>query len=105
MFARVTTVEIDPVRVDVGTAVERFRSEVLPALGHETGFAGALLLSTDEGHGLVVSFWDTADQADASKENGFYSDILGRFVTLFRSPPGRERYEVAFMDVPGRATR
>jgi hypothetical protein len=32
---------------------------------------------------------------------GFYPEILAQYMTLFRSPPGREHYEVAFAEMPG----
>ena len=48
---------------------------------------------------MIVTFWDTEEAAqDAS---GFASAELERFVTMFRSPPGREVYEVAFADMQG----
>jgi heme-degrading monooxygenase HmoA len=105
MYARVTQLEIDPVRIDVGSAVELYKQDVVPTLANQDGFSGVLALVTPEGKGLVVTFWDTEEQADASHETGFYADVLSRFVTLFRSPPGRERYEVVLSDLPSVATR
>ena len=43
---------------------------------------------------MLITFWDTAEQADASAETGWYPEVLAEFTTLFRAPPGRERYEV-----------
>lgn len=100
MYARVTQLEIDPVRIDVNDALELYKSEVVPELDQQSGYAGSLALVTPEGKGLTISFWATRDEADASCENSFYSDVLAKYVTFFRSPPGRERYEVAFSDVP-----
>jgi hypothetical protein len=105
MYARVTQLEIDPVRTDVGSVVELYKQEVIPALANQVGFAGVVGLITPEGKGLVVTFWDTEEQADASQETGFYADVLSRFVTLFRAPPGRECYEVVTMDLPSSAMR
>jgi hypothetical protein len=105
MYARVTQLEIDPVRAEVGSVVELYKQEVAPALANQVGFSGVLGLVTPEGKGLVVTFWDTKEQADASRETGFYADVLTHFVTLFRTPPGREHYEVVIMDLPSMAER
>jgi heme-degrading monooxygenase HmoA len=101
MHARVTLLEIDPVRIAMDDAVEVFRGEVLPALREQPGFAGVVVLDTDEGKGLLVSFWETAEAAEAGASTGFYPEVLERYMTLFRSPPGRERYHVALAELPG----
>lgn len=100
MYARVTQLEIDPVRISIEDALAAYKSEVVPELERQHGYAGSLALVTPEGKGLTVSFWSTRDEADASNENAFYTGVLSKFVTFFRSPPGRERYEVVFSDVP-----
>jgi len=53
---------------------------------------------------MLVSLWETEETADATAETGFYADVLAEHVTLFRSPPGREHYEVLFAEVPALAT-
>jgi hypothetical protein len=100
MFARVTLLEIDTLRIDTDTAVHVFESEVLPELRQQPGYAGVLVLATAEGAGTLVSFWDTAEAADASGTTGFYAEVLERYVTIFKSPPGRGRYEVAIAELP-----
>jgi len=105
MYARVTQLEIDPVRSDVDTALELFKQSVVPVLKIQDGYAGVLALVTPEGKGLLASFWETEAQADASQENAFYSDLLSQFVTVFRAPPGRERYQVVFAEVPALVER
>jgi heme-degrading monooxygenase HmoA len=100
MFARLTLLEIDTVRVDMESAVELFRREVLPELKKQPGYLGVLGLSTPYGAGALVSFWETAEAAEAGGVSGFYPEVLERYMTIFKSPPGRERYEVAFADLP-----
>lgn len=100
MYARVTQLEIDPVRADVRAALQLFKHEVVPMLEQQDGYAGVLVLVTGEGKGLITSLWGSEAAADAATETGFYADVLARYVTLFKSPPGRERYEVVFADVP-----
>ena len=104
MFSRVTQLEIDTVRIPVDQAVELFRQEVLPRLQELEGYEGALVLATPDGKGLLLSFWETAEAAEATGEAGFYPETLARYVMLFRSPPGRERYEVALRDLAAVAT-
>jgi hypothetical protein len=49
---------------------------------------------------MLVSFWERPEQADASAESGWYPEVLEEFTTMFRSPPGREHYEVRFAAPP-----
>ena len=99
MYSRVTQLEVDTLRVGIDEAVELFRAEVAPRLQQQDGYEGALVLTTPEGNGMLVTLWDTAEEADASA--GFASEQLARYVTLFRAPPGREHYTVSFFEMPG----
>ena len=100
MFARATVIEIDTMRVGVDEAVTLFREAVLPELREQPGFEGVLVLATPEGKGLLLSLWSSADQAAADQETGYYADVIERYVTLYRSPPGRESYEVMLSELP-----
>ena len=100
MFARLTLLEIDTLRIGMSSAVEVFEREVLPRLEKQPGFAGVLVLTTLEGRGALVSFWDTAEAAAADSPTGFYPGVLEQYMAMFKSPPGRERYEVAFAEFP-----
>jgi hypothetical protein len=97
MFSRVTLLEIDTLRVDMDEARRLFREEVMPRLREQEGYEGAIALSTPEGRGMIITFWET--EAEARDVAGFASAELARYVTLFRAPPGRESYEVAFSDL------
>ncbi len=99
MHARVTLLEIDTLRAKVDDLVEEFRRAVLPQLRAQPGYRGVYVLTTDEGKGLLVSLWDTAEQA-GTDSGGWYTDTLAEYTTVFRSPPGRERYEVTVVDSP-----
>jgi hypothetical protein len=99
MYARVTLLEIDTTRIGVDAALRKYVDEILPVTRQQPGYEGIYMLATPDGKGLVMSLWATEDAAEASAGPGFYSDVLASFVTLFRSPPGRERYEVVFSDV------
>jgi hypothetical protein len=94
MYARTTLLEIDTLRVSVDDALELFEATVMPRLRAQPGFCGLYALTTPEGRAMLISFWDTAEQADATAESGWYPEVLSEFTTLFRAPPGREHYEV-----------
>lgn len=104
MYARVTLLEIDTLRVDMADAVEIFEAEVLPNLREQEGYRGIYVLTTPEGKGVLLSLWDTEEAAEAAADSGWYAETLERYMTLFRAAPGRERYEVAFVDTPSMAT-
>ena len=98
MYSRVTQLEIDTMRVDVDAAVELFREDVVPSLREQEGFAGALVLATPDGRGLIVTMWEDEEAAIAAA--GLAADAVAGNMTLFKAPPGREYYEVVFADVP-----
>lgn len=98
MYARVTLLELDPVRIDVGEAVETFERDVVPRLRAQEGYKGAYVLTTADGKGLLMTLWGTETEADAAAGDGFYAEQIARYMTLFKAPPGRERYRVALVD-------
>ena len=99
MYSRVTLLEIDTLRVGMEEAAGLFREQVVPGLRAQDGYEGVIAFTTPEGKGMIVTFWDT--EAGAQDISGFASAELERFVTMFRSPPGREFYEVAVADMEG----
>lgn len=100
MHARITQLEIDTLRVPMDDAVALFEAEVLPRLREQQGFLGVYVLANPDGKAMLVSFWATAEDADVSGTAGWYPEVLDQYVTLYRSPPGRERYEVRYTAAP-----
>ena len=102
MIARATVAEIDPVRVSVDQAVELFRESVVPALHEQEGYEGVYVLVSPEGKALVLTFWSDEEAADAGIAGGrsFYAEQIEKFVTIYRSTPGRETYDVVVADAP-----
>jgi heme-degrading monooxygenase HmoA len=94
VYARTTLLEIDTLRVPVETALAQFQSDVMPQLQAQPGFCGVYALTTPEGRAMLVTFWDTEAEADAGAESGWYPEVLREYTTMFKSPPGRECYEV-----------
>jgi hypothetical protein len=100
MVARVTLAEIDAVRMSVARAVERFEESVIPELQREPGYEGCYVLTTPEGKALAITFWADDEAAERSLTSGLYAAQVDKFVTLMRTPPGRETYEVSIADAP-----
>jgi heme-degrading monooxygenase HmoA len=99
----VTLFELDLVRFGLDDAVERFDDLVLPALREQPGFEGVYVLINPDGKGLVLSLWTSRNDAEVGLRSGFYAAQVERFVTVFRSPAGREGYDVVVAEVPALA--
>jgi len=105
VIARVTTADIDTVRTSVEDAVDVFRDSVLPSLHEQPGYEGSYVLLSPEGKALVLTFWGTVAEADAgiagiAGARSFYSEQVAKFATIYRSPPGRESYDVVLAEAP-----
>lgn len=98
MFSRVTLLEIDTVRTDVDQALEHFREEVLAKVREQPGYEGAFVMLNPEGQGLVMSLWSSEEALQATAP--IAGAALQSFATIFKAPPGRERYEVRIADLP-----
>jgi hypothetical protein len=98
MYSRVTLLEIDTTRIGLDDALELYRAEVIPRLYEQVGYEGSIVLTTPEGKAMLITMWQTEDAALAAE--AFAAGELARHTMLFASPPGRDRYEVAYLDVP-----
>ena len=96
MYARVTQLEIDSLRISIDEAVARFKHDTLPKLRAQPGYRGLFVLTTPDGKAALMSLWDTEEAAQT--ETQFYTTELAKYVTLFRASPGREAYQVAVCD-------
>ena len=102
MVARVTVAELDFVRMSLEESTEVFRDSVVAALRQQDGYEGSLVLVSPQGQALALTFWRDEEAADAGLAGGrsFYAEQVEKFVTIYRSPPGRETYEVVLADLP-----
>ena len=102
MIARATIAEIDFVRMGLEESVNLFRDSVIAALREQDGYEGCLVLVSPQGQALALTFWRDEESADAGLAGGrsFYAEQVEKFVTIYRSPPGRETYEVVVADLP-----
>jgi heme-degrading monooxygenase HmoA len=101
MYARVTLFEIDTLRINLDDALEQFKKMIVPEARKQEGYEGMYVMRTPEGRGLIMSLWASEDAATAGLTSGYYDEQVAKFVTLFRSPPGREHYEVVIAEPSG----
>ena len=67
MYARSTTVQADPQRIDRG--IDYIRDEVMPAVQSMPGCMGlSMLCDRDSGRCIVTTSWDTEETMSASRE-------------------------------------
>jgi heme-degrading monooxygenase HmoA len=102
MVARATIAEIDFLRMALEESVDLFRDSVVAALKEQDGYEGCLVLVSPQGQALALTFWRDEEAADAGLAGGrsFYAEQVEKFVTIYRSPPGRETYKVVLADLP-----
>lgn len=101
MFARVTLFEIDTMRIGLDAALGRFKETILPEVRKQAGYAGLYVMRTPEGKGMLMSLWETEDEARAGVESGYYDEQVAKFLMLVRQPPGRDHYEVVLAEEAG----
>jgi hypothetical protein len=80
MYARVTTFEGPPARIEEGVRI--FRQEVVPWLRDSSGFRGWIVLLDREGErSLGITFWATEEAArDAAASGGGLRDAVAESV-------------------------
>jgi heme-degrading monooxygenase HmoA len=98
MYSRVTLLEIDTLRADVDGVVADFEARILPHIRELPGYEGVAVLVTPDGKGMVVSFWESEEAVENSA--GLAASAVEEYVTIYRAPPGREQYRVAYADLP-----
>jgi heme-degrading monooxygenase HmoA len=100
MYARVTTIQVPPQRVD--EVVSDYHDEVLPMARRLPGFSGAhFLVERASGKVLAVSLWSTAEALQAAADAG-RQVLMERAETFgFAAAPIVESFEVAVQSPPG----
>ena len=95
MYARVTTVQVSPDKVN--EAIRLWRDSVMPAAKQQKGFkSGRLLVDRKTGRAVSVGLWETEADTQATGEGSAYmQEQLAKFASLFTAPPVIEHYEVA----------
>lgn len=94
MHARVTTIPMDPARID--DAVGSVRENEVPQFERIDGFKGFTLLVDRQGGSAVgISFWESAETMEASEEEVKGSRQRAAEAGGASGEPQVERYEVA----------
>ena len=92
MYARVTTFQIEPAKLD--EALEVTRGSILPAMKQQQGFKGVLtLVDRQTGKATSITLWDTEADLKAGENSGYYQQQLGKVASFVTGPPAREAYE------------
>ena len=104
MFARVTTYEGPPERMDEGIRI--YRDEVIPWLRDATGFRGwMVLLDRDANRAVSLTFWSSAETAaDQEATGGALRDELADKLGTAMTSSGVYELEVVeglALDDPG----
>lgn len=94
MHARVSTLDMDPARID--EAVSQLEEEDLPKIRGLDGFKGfTLLIDRSSGKVVGTSYWATQEQMQASEEAGQSARQHAADTGAATSAPQVERFEVA----------
>ncbi len=94
MYARITTTQMSPYRVDEAIGV--VREQVIPAAQQQEGFKGYIML-VDRGTGknIVITLWEQEKDRECSGPNsGYYRDAIGRVVPFLTEAPLVEDLEL-----------
>lgn len=77
MYARVTTIQISPYRVDEAIGV--LKEQVVPTIQQQTGFKGYLMfVDRSTGKSINVTLWDEeADREVTGSNSSYYRDRAG----------------------------
>ena len=94
MHARVTTIQMDPARLD--QAVAQVEEDDLPTWKNLDGFKGyTLLLDRSSGKVIGTSYWATKEQMQNSEDAVVESRQRAADTGGAKDAPQVERYEVA----------
>ena len=79
MYARVSTAQVQPGRLDELLSVSR--DSVLPAAQQQQqGFRGGLWLTDpDTNKAMIVTLWETREDTEAGERSGCYREQVGKF--------------------------
>ena len=94
MFARLTTGQMREDRL--GEAVKLYEESVLPLGKQKKGRCGSYyLIDRRTGKTIVISLWDSEDDAIATEKSGYYQGQVNKFKDFYIGTPVREGYEVS----------
>lgn len=94
MYARVTTTQFSPYRLD--EAIHVAREHTVPAAQQQSGFKGYLMLvDRSTGKGMTITLWEEeADREVTGPNSSYYRDAIGKVVPLLEDAPFVEDLEI-----------
>ena len=94
MYARVTTTQFSPYRLD--ESIHIAREQIVPAAQQQNGFKGYLMLvDRSTGKGMTITLWEGEEDRDITGSNSsYYRDAIGKFVPLLEDAPLVEDLEL-----------
>ena len=106
MVARVTLAEVDAVRMSIDAALELYRASVIPGAARAGRLRGLLRPHDARGQGAGADVLGATRRPPMPGSRAATTrEQVEKFVTFFRSPPGRETYDVGVADAARRARR
>ena len=93
MYARVTNIRFPP---EMGAEVSGVARGLGPILERQRGFKGfQVLTDPDAGEGIIVSFWGTEAEAEASEGEDSYTGQVSMMSSYLYEPLVPNTYEVS----------
>lgn len=94
MYARVTTIQISPYRLD--EAIGILREQVVPAIQQQNGFKGYLMLvDRGTGNSINITLWEEeADRQVTGSHSEYYRNAIGKVVPFLTDTPLIEDLEL-----------
>jgi heme-degrading monooxygenase HmoA len=93
VYARVVNIRFPP---DMRNEVVRVGSGLTPILRNQEGFKGLQVLTDPgAGEGMIVSFWETEADAEASEASPSYIGQMSMMSSFLYEPLAPKTYEVS----------
>ncbi len=94
MYARVTTIQISPYRLD--EAIGIMKEQVAPTIQQQNGFKGYLMfVDRSTGKSVNITLWeDEADREVTGSQSAYYREAIGKVVPLLTDTPLVEDLEL-----------
>jgi hypothetical protein len=95
MYARVTTIQISPYRLDEAIGV--LKQQVVPTIQQQNGFKGYLMLvDRGTGNSINITLWEEEGDRQVTGPNSeYYRDAIGKIVPFLTDTPLIEDLELA----------
>lgn len=93
MFARVTSVSIQPDKIAEATRV--YNESIVPAVKGASGNRGIFLLAdTATGKSMSITFWESQAAGESYDASGSYREQVSKISQFFSEAPSLAVYEV-----------